>query len=261
MNPCALIADDEVHLAQYLQDRLRDLWPELEILPLAKNGPEALRALEENEPDIAFLDIRMPGLTGLEVARRAQGAAHFVFVTAYDQYAVEAFEAEAVDYLLKPVTESRLAQCVSKLQRRICGNSPPASETQALLARLAQLLPELAGGKASAAGGSYLRWVRAAVGQQVQLVPIDEVVYFQANDKYTSVMTAENELLIRTPLKDLFDQLDPERFWQIHRGTIVNAALVLGTGRDFRGRVVVKLKCRTETLVVSRAYLHRFRQM
>lgn len=260
MNPCALIADDEVHLAEYLQDRLRELWPELEILPLAKNGPEALRALEEAEPDVAFLDIRMPGLTGLEVARRAQGAAHFVFVTAYDQYAVEAFEAEAADYLLKPVTETRLAQCVTKLKRQLAGSPRQAGEAQALLARLAQLLPELSGAGA-AAGTAHLRWVRAAVGQQVHLVPIDEVVYFQSTDKYTSVFTADNELLIRTPLKELLDQLDPERFWQVHRGTIVNASQVIGTGRDFRGRVVLKLKHRTETLVVSRAYLHLFRQM
>ncbi len=260
MTTRALIADDEIHLAEYLRDRLHALWPELEILPLVANGPEALRILEEEEPDFAFLDIRMPGLTGLEVAQRARGCAHFVFVTAYDQYAVEAFEAEAADYLLKPVTEARLEQCVLRLRRQLDRAGQASGATRATLARLAELLPELAGGGLVPRGG-YLRWVRAAVGNQVRLVPMDEVVYFQSIDKYTSVATAEGELLIRTPLRELLEQLDPERFWQVHRGTIVNVAHVAGTARDLRGRVVVRLKIRPETLVVSRAFLHLFRQM
>lgn len=255
----ALIADDELHLAEYLRERLQELWPELEILPLAGNGPEALRVLEEEEPDFAFLDIRMPGLTGLEVAQRARGVARFVFVTAYDQYAIEAFEAEAVDYLLKPVTVARLTQTVMRLRRQLAEVPPAPDQTSSVLGRLAALLPELSG-----AGGmppGFLRWVRAAVGNQVRLVSIDEVCYFQSSDKYTSVFTADAELLIRTPLKDLLGQLDPERFWQVHRGTVVQVSHVAGTTRDFRARVVLKLKSRQETLVVSRAYLHLFRQM
>ncbi|CAG0992206.1 Transcriptional regulatory protein YpdB [Burkholderiales bacterium] len=260
MSPRALIADDELHLAEYLRDRLQALWPELLILPLAANGLEALRALEAEEPELAFLDIRMPGLTGLEVAQRAQGTTRVVFVTAYDQYAVEAFEAEAVDYLLKPVTESRLAQTVARVKRELAEGPGARSETRSVLARLASLLPEL-GGNGSLPQAGYLRWVRAAVGNQVRLIPIDEVCYFQSGDKYTSVFTAEAEFLIRTPLKDLLGELDPQRFWQVHRGTVVQASAVSGTARDLRGRVVVKLKNRQETLVVSRAYLHLFRQM
>lgn len=258
--PRALIADDEAHLAEYLRDRLQELWPELEILTLANNGLDALRMLEDEEPEIAFLDIRMPGLTGIEVAQRARGAARFVFVTAYDQYAIEAFEAEAVDYLLKPVTEARLEQTVARLRRQMTEGAAKSDEARAVLARLASLLPELSSA-ASATGGGFLRWVRAAVGNQVRLVPIDEVLYFQASDKYTSVFTAEAELLIRKPLKELLEELNPERFWQVHRGTIVNAEQISGTTRDLRGRVVVKLKHRPESLVVSRAYLHLFRQM
>lgn len=260
MKARAVIADDELHLAEYLRDRLGELWPELVILPLAANGPDALRMLEDEEPDFAFLDIRMPGLNGLEVARRACGAARFVFVTAYDQYAVEAFEAEAVDYLLKPVTERRLEQTVRRLRQYLTEAPTKHGRDQAVLARLAALLPELTAGESILPAGR-LRWVRAAVGNQVRLIPIDEVSYFQSSDKYTSVFTAEGEFLIRTALRELLAELDPERFWQVHRGTVVQAAKVLGTTRDFRGRVVLKLRDRAETLVVSRAYLHLFRQM
>jgi DNA-binding LytR/AlgR family response regulator len=187
----ALIADDEVHLAEHLRSRLAALWPGLEILPLAANGLEALRAIQEDAPEIAFLDIRMPGLTGLDVARRADAATHVVFVTAYDQYAVEAFDRDAVDYVLKPVTDERLTRAIERLQRKMAdAEAPPALEE--MLARLARALP--------ATGTGKLRWIRALKGEVVQQIAVDDVLYFQASDKYTCVFTRAGESLIRTPL-------------------------------------------------------------
>jgi DNA-binding LytR/AlgR family response regulator len=254
--PRALIADDEPHLAAYLHERLAAAWPELEIVGVAGDGPEALRLIESEDPDVLFLDIRMPGLTGLEVARRAAEGVHVVFVTAFDQYAVEAFERAAVDFLLKPVNDERLAQTVQRLRQRLL-DPPAGDELKHALDALSRVLPALGGSTAP----SRLAWVRASVGNQVRLIAVDEVCYFQANDKYTSVFTTEGEALIRTSLKDLAEQLDPDRFWQIHRGTIVNVAHVVATTRDLSGRTLVKLKTRQETLAVSRAFAHRFRQM
>jgi DNA-binding LytR/AlgR family response regulator len=254
----ALIADDEPHLASYLRERLAFTWPELAVVAVAANGPEALRLIDEHDPDILFLDIRMPGLTGLDVARRVGDGVHIVFVTAFDQYAVEAFERAAVDYLLKPVTDERLADTVRRLRDRL--RAPPAShEVREALDALARALPALGG--VAATSTERLAWIRASVGGQVRLIAVDEVTYFQANDKYTSVFTADGEALIRTSLKDLTDQVDPQRFWQIHRSTIVNIGHVASTIRDISGRTLIKLKTRPETLTVSRAFAHRFRQM
>lgn len=253
----AVIADDEPHLAAYLRDGLAGVWPELEIVGIAGNGPDALRLIEEHDPDVLFLDIRMPGLNGLDVARRAGEGVHVVFVTAFDQYAVEAFERAAVDFLLKPVTAERLAETVRRLRERM--RAPAANDDiKRALDALSRVLPALAG--ATSAPGR-LAWIRASIGSQVRLIAVDEVCYFQANDKYTSVFTSDGEALIRTSLKDLAEQLDPGRFWQIHRSTIVNMSHVSATTRDLSGRTLVKLKTRPEVLPVSRAFAHHFRQM
>jgi DNA-binding LytR/AlgR family response regulator len=253
----AVIADDEPNLSRYLRERLAVLWPELEIAGIAANGPEAKALIASLEPHIAFLDIRMPGLSGLDVARDLAGV-HIVFVTAFDQYAVEAFERAAVDYLLKPVSDERLAATIGRLKERLAAAAPAvAPEIAEALALLRRHLPPAA----REASGERLGWIRAAVGTQVRLISVDDVCYFEANDKYTSVFTGEGEALIRTPLKELVAQLDPDRFWQIHRGTIVNVAHVAATTRDVAGRVKVKLKGRPESLAVSRVYAHRFRQM
>lgn len=248
--PTALIADDEIALADYLQAQLAEIWPELKVVALAHNGVDALRLIDETAPDIAFLDIRMPGLNGLDLAGKLAGSAaapRIVFVTAYDQYAVEAFEREAVDYLLKPANRERLQRCADKLKRQLAEPAIAPVAPQALLSQ--------------PAGSSRLEWIRAAHGNETRLIAVDEVIYFEARDKYVSVFTAEGESLIRTPLKELIDGLDPARFWQVHRGTIVAVRQIAGTLRDFRGRTVIKLKARPEQLPVSRGYLHLFRQM
>ena len=254
--PTAVVADDEPRLAEYLASRLAALWPELVIAGVAANGPEAQAMLATEAPDIAFLDIRMPGLTGLEVARSAAAHVHVVFVTAYDQYAVDAFDRSAVDYLLKPVGDERLAETVARLKAKLQADTAP--ELRAALAVIARFapLPRNANG-----GSERLAWIRASAGTQVRLIAVEEVSYFQANDKYTSVFTAEGEALIRTPLKELGEQLDPDRFWQVHRSTIVNLGHVSTTTRDLTGRITLKLKTRPEQVAVSRAYAHLFKQM
>jgi DNA-binding LytR/AlgR family response regulator len=255
--PRAIIADDEPNLAAYLRARLGVVWPELVIVGIAGDGPAALRLIENEDPDVLFLDIRMPGLSGLEVARRAAEGVQVVFVTAFDQYAVAAFEHAAVDFLLKPVNDERLAQTVHRLRQRL-RNPPAGDDLKQALDALSRVLPALGG---MTAAPTRLAWIRASIGNQIRLIAVEEVCYFRANDKYTSVFTTEGESLIRTSLRDLAEQLDPDRFWQIHRGTIVNVAHVAATARDLSGRVQVKLKSRPESLAVSRAFAHRFRQM
>ena len=244
----ALIAEDEAVLREELRVRLAALWPELGICALAHNGIEALQALERHQPDIAFLDIEMPGLTGLEVAHQCEGRCHVVFVTAYDAHAVAAFEQGAIDYVLKPYDTSRLAATVRRVKERLA-SAPPSLD--GVLRELAYAAPQRA----------HLRWINASQGQEVRLITVDEVCYFQADTKYTRVVTADSEALIRRSLKELQDELDPACFWPIHRSTIVNANAIVGVRRDFRGRVSVKLKARNEQLAVSAAHEHLFRQM
>ena len=222
----------------------------------AENGVEALRLADALAPDIVFLDIQMPGLTGLDVAARlatTEHGPHIVFVTAYDHHAVAAFEHAACDYLLKPVTTARLAQTVARL--RAAMQAKPAGEAAALRALLDKL------GVAAMPKPAPLQWIRAAHGKETRLIPIDDVIYFQSNDKYTSVFTLGGESLIRTSMRELRDGLDEQRFWQIHRSVIVAASAIDATHTDFRGRLMVRLKGRTEQLVVSRNYTDQFRQM
>lgn len=243
----ALLADDEHHLIDDLRRRLLRLWPELKIVATLHDGIAAAEALATLQPDIAFLDIRMPGCSGLEAAQSAPQGCRVVFVTAHDDHAVQAFEQAAVDYLLKPVSDERLARCVARLR-----GAAPAPE--ALLAKLQSLL-------ATPAKPESLRWLRAQVGQTVRLLAVEEVCYFQSADKYTAVYTRDAELLLRTPLKELITQLDPAEFWQVHRGTLVNVRQITTARHDLLGRVTLTLRDRAETLAVSRSYTHLFRQM
>jgi DNA-binding LytR/AlgR family response regulator len=243
----AVIADDEALLATDLAERLQAAWPALEIVALAHDGPAALAALHAHAPELAFLDIRMPGLSGLEVAQACR-VPHLVFVTAYDQYAVSAFEAAAADYLLKPLSDERLRQAVARLRARIASAQPAAD----LSALLQQLLPH---------APHYLKWIRAGIGADIHLVDIASVLYFRADDKYTVVQTNRHEYLIRTPLKELLPQLDPQAFWQIHRNTLVATTAIASAHRELTGRVSLSLRERPETLSVSRAFAHLFKQM
>ena len=247
----ALIADDEPHLAQYLKTQLAQAWPELQILKVASNGEEAAEAIAALEPDFAFLDIQMPGLTGLEVAQGIEGATRVVFVTAYDQYAVDAFDARAVDYLLKPLKAERLAACVARLRQAPVGDDGALAET------LKRLLPAAAGTPAPA----RLRYVRAAQGELMHQIPVGDVLFFHADDKYTVVQTATAEHLIRTPIFELSSQLDPEVFWQVHRSTIINLDHLAGTRRDEASRLFVRVRGHERELPVSRAYVHLFKAM
>ena len=251
-NLTAIIADDEQHLANYLRDRLTALWPELNIVGIAKNGLEAIRLVDDESPAIVFLDIRMPGLTGLEVASRLDAKTHVVFVTAYDQYAVDAFDRQAADYLLKPVSDDRLIRTIARLKAKLAQAELPVG--------VADILKQLATGL-PAAKSTHLRWIRASIGETVRQIPVDDVSYFQAQDKYVSVYTRESELLIRTPLSELQAQLDPDEFWQIHRSTIVNVKRISATTRDVMGKTMVILKDSKTELQVSRAYAHLFKQM
>jgi DNA-binding LytR/AlgR family response regulator len=255
----ALIADDEEHLRTYLASKLATLWPDLRIVGQARNGLEAARMIEELTPDIAFLDIKMPGLTGLEVAQGIETETRVVFVTAYDEFAVQAFENEAVDYLLKPVTDERLGKAIARLKKANASHEP-GPDLAKLLSQLTRALPNSLGKGGSSA--SHLRWIRASRGDTTYQVPVQDVLYFQSDDKYTVVHTRQGaEHLIRIALADLAAQLDPQNFWQIHRSTVVNMEHVTSTRRDENARLFIKIKDTKVELPVSRAYVHLFRQM
>ena len=251
----ALIADDESLLREDLRDKLTALWPDLQIVAIATNGNEAAQMIAELEPNIAFLDIKMPGQTGIEVAQGIETATRVVFVTAYDQYAVQAFESEAIDYLLKPVTTERLQQTVTRLKAAFAQSAPAPDLSQIL---------NLLSHAASTTGGAAqqkLRWIRASRGEVTYQISVDEVIYFQSDDKYTIVNTSNGEHVIRMPLAELLQSLDSDQFWQVHRGTVINIHCVTSSKRDGDGRVTLNVKGVPKPLPVSRAYQHLFKQM
>jgi DNA-binding LytR/AlgR family response regulator len=254
----ALIADDEELPRAELRRMLAQAWPELRVLAECEHGPAALEALAEHEPDVAFLDIRMPGHSGLEVARAASGRCHVVFTTAYDSHAIAAFEAGAVDYLLKPIQAERLAQAVQRLQARL-KVQPPAAPAD--LDSLVQQLSQRLGQSTAGAAASRLRWISASVADTIKMFSIDEVLFFQSDEKYTRVVTANDEAHVRKPLKEIMDGLDPELFWQVHRGVVVRANAIARAVRDDTGRINLQLRQHSERLAVSQAYAWRFRPM
>lgn len=249
----AIIAEDEEPLRRFLHNKLAEAWPALHVVGVAENGKEALALIEGLRPHVAFLDIRMPGLSGMDVAKQVMGFCRVVFVTAYDRYAVEAFEAEAVDYLLKPVTRERLKKTVLRLKDSLHESTPPPSER---LAAVERLLAEMA-----LKDLSTLRWIKVQEGKQIQLISVDDVCYFKASDKYTLVRTATGEYLIKRSIKNLAEQLDPNIFWQIHRGTLVNVDCISGVSRSVTGRGVIRLKDVPDDLTISRSCMHLFKQM
>ena len=248
----ALIADDEPQLARGLAAELAALWPELQLLPVARNGVEAAERIAALDPDLAFLDIQMPGLSGLEVAQGIEGRTRVVFVTAYDEYAVQAFEQEALDYVLKPVKAERLQRTIERVQRAL---AQPAADDGALLAALRRLVPAAT----APTHHECLRWVRASNGDLTHQVAVADVLFFRADDKYTCVQTAGTEHLIRTPIAELAAQLDAAQFVQVHRSAIVNLVHLAGTRRDEASRLYLRLKGHDTELPVSRAYVHLFK--
>lgn len=251
--PTAIIADDERMMRDQLRSRLEQVWPELEILVEAKNGEEAIQMVNTYQPDLIFLDIRMPVKTGLEAAKEIANKAHVVFITAYDQYAIEAFDQGAVDYVLKPADVERLSRTVERLKARLISAIQP-QDMSAILSQLAKQMGNIA-------KPNYLQWIQASIGQELRLIPVEEILFFQSDEKYTRVQTASYEALIRKPVRDLTEELDPALFWQIHRSTLVNAKAISGVVRDMRGRHLVQVKGSTEKLEVSRSFVHLFKQM
>ncbi|WP_374585426.1 LytR/AlgR family response regulator transcription factor [Ideonella dechloratans] len=270
----AVLADDERLMREQLRARLGEVWPELDIVAEAKHGAEAVELVQQHRPDVVFLDIRMPGMTGVDAAREIAQMdvgeegwlPEIVFITAYDQYAVEAFEQGAADYVLKPAERERLLRTVQRLRQRLAarhqleaGASVPPQDLPSS-ASLQQLLHRLAG-----AGGAtppvYLQWIQASVGQSIQMIPVDEVLFFVSDEKYTRVQTATVEALIRKPIKELVDELDPQKFWQIHRSALVAVNAIAAVTRDFRGRQIVSVKGHPQKLEVSRSYTHLFKGM
>ena len=251
--PTAIVADDERLMREQIVGRLKEAWPELLILGEAANGREAVAMVQRLEPDIAFLDISMPEMDGIKAAQALAGQVHIVFCTAYDQYAIRAFDQGAVDYLLKPVETQRVALACQRLREKLQQKPDPMDD---LLELLSQRL-----GSAGAKPREYMRWVQASVGANIRMIPTSEILFFRAEDKYTRVQTENFEALIRKPIKELIDELDPDEFWQIHRATVVRVDAVLQVSRNFRGHQVVHVKGSTEKLEVSRSFNHLFKQM
>ena len=259
--PTALIADDEPLLREALARQLAQAWPELEVVAQARNGREAIKQFEARRPDICFLDVHMPGLSGVEAAHHIGRHAHLVFVTAYDHYAVHAFAQGVLDYLVKPVEQARLAETVARLKDRLQA-AQPALNTEALLQQLAAQLVQLQSGAAPAP----LRWIRAQVGQTLRMIPVDDIDYLRSDTKYTRISWrgdggVPGEALVRIALKELVAQLDPAQFAQVHRSVVVNLRAISHVTRSDNETADIHLKGRKEVLPVSRSYLHLFRQM
>ena len=265
--PRTVLADDERLMREQLRARLTEAWPELQLVAEAKNGAEAVALVAEHRPDIVFLDIRMPGLTGVEAAKQIaqmevaedELLPEIVFITAYDQYALEAFEQGVADYVLKPAERERLAVTVERLKKRLAQRQ--AGEAAPTGAPMQQLLQQLSAKMNPGAALPRLQWIQASVGQSIQMIPVEDVLFFISDEKYTRVQTASLEALIRKPIKELIDELDPQQFWQIHRSTLVNVKAIAGVTRDFRGRQIVSVKGHKEQLEVSRSYLGLFKGM
>jgi DNA-binding LytR/AlgR family response regulator len=276
----ALIADDERLMREQLRARLADVWPELQIVAEARNGQEALQLTEQHHPELVFLDIRMPGMTGVEAARAIGQLPTFddapdgwpgcevVFITAYDQYAVEAFEQGAVDYVLKPAERERLLVTVERIKKRLAQRGGEAAGAGSSAGgggagdgvNMQQLLQQLSR-QMNPGAAPHLRWIQATVGQSIQMIPVEDVLFFISDEKYTRVQTATLEALIRKPIKELLDELDAEQFWQIHRSTLVNTRAIAGVSRDMRGRQLVSVKGHPEKLEVSRSFTGLFKGM
>lgn len=249
----AVVADDEENLRAGICLMLERLWPELDIVGQAENGEEALLMIEKKRPDMAFLDIWMPGMTGVAVAQKVASFCKVVFVTAYDQYAVQAFESEAVDYILKPATSERLQVTIGRLKRHF--KTGIAGDTE--IDRVKKVIQVLENRESP----DYLRLVKVKTGSELRFVPVSEIVYFKAEDKYTIVQTLDHEYLIKTPIKDLETRLDPKLFWRVHRSAIVNVEKIRAIKRSFTNQMMISFDSIDQTIAVSRAYEHLFKQM
>jgi len=250
----AIIADDEENLCAHLESLLQKLWPELQLIGTVHSGPEALSLIQQEEPDIAFLDIKMPVMSGIKVAMHIQSHCHVVFITAYDEFAIQAFEHDAIDYVLKPATEGRLVKTINKLKKSLSLNEPGQLNLNQILSKLSLNIN-------NSDQANTLQWIRAGKADKTILVPVDEVIFFKASDKYTSVVTDDGEYLIRRPIKELIAELDKNQFWQINRGIIVNVNYIASTSREQNGRCEIRLKNSNEILISSRKYSHIFKQM
>ena len=258
--PTAIIADDEKQLRLHLKNKLNQIWPELKICAEAKNGMEAVKFAQKHKPDIAFLDIKMPGKSGLKAAGEINKICRIVFITAYDQYAVDAFENEAIDYILKPIENSRLEKTVTRLKKRL---GPDNNESNKSIgsANITQILNKIAENITTTQGTKYLKWIRAQHRENIRLIPVDEITIFKATDKYTTVFSKDGEFLIRKTIKELATQLDPEKFWKIHRSTMVKISAITKVSRSVTGRYIIKVAGHEKPLTVSRSYIYLFKQM
>ncbi len=250
----AIIADDEENLCSHLESLLHKLWPELKLIGTVHSGPEALSLIRQEEPDIAFLDIKMPVMNGINVAMHTQGLCHVVFITAYDEFAIQAFEHNAIDYLLKPVSAERLMKTVQKLKSSLALQELNHPDWTQIISKLSSNLQ-------NSEQTGYLQWIRAGKADKTLLIPVDEVLFFKASEKYTSVVTHDGEYLIRSSIKELIGKLDNNQFWQINRGIIVNVNDIASTKRELNGRCKVHLKNHKEVLIASRKYSSLFKQM